>query len=575
MDIITNRRRLWRLVALFTTMVIWSVAQGVYGQDYNELPIESITYNIQLNQIEIKTDLLIESGTLLDAQLHWDDYISNPIKDNDDNKIIILYQNFNQLENAPNAYIEVKYSTYSSDLLGYFAGFLSAIVNPIFSLILSSPIKHKKFKIKNAVEVLKNQIIEVSHQTLDLHDLDKHSSFHKQRHLMAVALAGLGFEAATDAAATLNSLAILLAGLKSLQSHTCNNSDNAYAYNQKDVCKSVSDNSIDVYEDIIEPYTTVAKGFHEGPNSKLRMNETDYRIYIYFPNGNNIALLRDDVEKDDELGEKYNKFKENFTKTASFDCHNNVAGRQCGVFTYNKETLIEDYKKVYPLIHKAIQLDSKIVMYHKDSLICDTPSEVHRRLMQCSDSKTRKKWNKKAVAKDNSNNLSAMEEGMRWCDDKPEVHFNQTNNELTDEKEFSAKTPRFGCEERKQTEEADDKYSQEKKSSELTEFNVLEGQLSEDLREVLTSQSDDCEPHKKSPRPIQEKSVLNKPLKAPTCYKVPQKVGDAVDCDIKLFEHNSSGETKCLARAEREIDIDNPKQDTDKGYCSRADCYMQ
>jgi hypothetical protein len=168
-----------------------------------------------------------------------------------------------------------------------------------------------------------------------------------------------------------------------------------------------------------------------------------------------------------------------------------------------------------------------------------------------------------------------MGAGMRWCDDKPVDYFNQVKNELTDKKDFSAKTPRFGCEERKQTEGADDKYNQEQKSSELTEFDALEGQLNEELREVLTSQSDDCEPHKKSPRPSQEKPVLNKPPKAPSCYKVSQKAGDDVDCDIKLFEHNSSGETKCLVRAEREIDIDNPKQDTDKGYCSGTGCYMQ
>ena len=163
MDIITDERRLWRLIALFTTTMICSVAQGFYGQDYDdgqnydELPIENITYNIHLNQIEIQTDLLIESGILLDAQLHWGNYTNNPIDDNHDDKIIIPYQNFNSLENAQNAYIKVKYSAYSFDLLG---SLLDIFINSSFSTIFSAPIeKHKTFKIKNAVEALKDKML--------------------------------------------------------------------------------------------------------------------------------------------------------------------------------------------------------------------------------------------------------------------------------------------------------------------------------------------------------------------------------------------------------------------------------
>jgi hypothetical protein len=277
------------------------------------------------------------------------------------------------------------------------------------------------FKHSNQVEIdhNKRQIIEISHQTLDLHYLDKHSSSHKQRHLMAVALAGLAYEVATiatDAAVTLENLATLLVGLKSLQSHTCNNSDNAYDFNQKqkeDVCKSVSGKSINIREDIIEPYTTVAKLFHEDSSSKLRMIESDHKIYIYLPDGNNIALPRDTIESEYNLLQKYNKFKEYFTKTADFECM--VEGRQCGVFTYNTETLNEAYKKVYQLI-KDIQSDSKIVMYHKDSLICDAPIEVRRQLMQSSAKKPpRQKWIKEAAPKGNAN--KSHETRIRWCED--------------------------------------------------------------------------------------------------------------------------------------------------------------
>jgi hypothetical protein len=317
--------------------------------------------------------------------------------------IEIPYERFNDLQKVETVAIKLKINLIFTN-----EGKLDEhLITSIYTYQVGSDIK----------EALQDQIINYSHQTLDLHDLDKHSLSHKKRHLMAVALAGLAYEVATiatDAAVTLENLATLLVGLKSLQSHTCKNSDNAYAYNQKkEVCKSLSDNSIDVYEDIIKPYTTVAELFHEDPNSKLRMNETDGRIYIYLPDGNNIALPRDDVEKGDELGEKYKKFKTNFTKTANFECI--VEGRQCGVFTYDKETLNEAYKNVYQLI-EDIQSDSKIVMYHKDSLICDAPIEVRRQLMQSSAKKPpRQTWIKEAAPKGNAN--KSHETRTLWCED--------------------------------------------------------------------------------------------------------------------------------------------------------------
>ena len=174
-----------------------------------------------------------------------------------------------------------------------------------------------------------------------------------------IPMAGLAFEAATVAVTTLESLTILLAGLKSLQSHICNNVD-PYDFNQeKEVCKSLSGNSINVYQDIIERYTTVAKWFHKDPNSTLRMIETDDQIYIYLPNGHNIALHRD-VENDGELGEEYKTFKKYFKEIASTVCNKKVAVASHAVFTYNKEvTLDEAYKKVNPLILKAHILDSE------------------------------------------------------------------------------------------------------------------------------------------------------------------------------------------------------------------------
>ena len=155
MDIITNEHRLWRLIVLFTTTMICSVAQGYYGQDYDQLPIESITYNIHLNQIEIQTDLLIESGTLLDAQLHWGNYTNNPIEKNHDDKIIIPYQDFNLLENEQNAYIEVEYSAF--DPFSFLTGIL---IHPIFSAPIAPIEKHKTFKINKAVKTLKDNMLE-------------------------------------------------------------------------------------------------------------------------------------------------------------------------------------------------------------------------------------------------------------------------------------------------------------------------------------------------------------------------------------------------------------------------------
>lgn len=355
MDIITNGRRLWRLVGLYASLI---------------LQIIIVLYGL----LHIDSSLAGTSKSVLPNITKWTDITE--LSDQTDS-------NYD------------KDDEWDTDFL-----------------------KHS-----NLVEIdrYKKQILEASHQTLDLHDLDKHSSSHKQRHLMAVAMAGLAYEVATimatDAAVTLNSLAILLAGLKSLQSHTCNNSDNAYAFNQKDVCKSVSGKSINIREDIIEPYTTVAKLFHEDPNSKLRMIETNNRIYIYLPDGNNIALPRDYVEKGDELWQKYNKFKTNFTKTADFVCNGIVEGRQCGVFTYDKETLIEDYKKVFPLFHKTIQLDSKIVTYHKNSLTCTCSGK--RNLMRND--------NNNGNHKDNCEDSCVNETSFN--DDEPEQNPEINDNE--------------------------------------------------------------------------------------------------------------------------------------------------
>ena len=450
--------------------------------------------------------------------------------------------------------------------------------------------------------------IKASHQILEFHYLNEPAPS-KKRNLTALALAALAYEVAT-AATEIGVLSDLVEALEFQYALSC--SQSGYSFNQ--LCQNllslshindmaigdlsrINDMAInDLIKKITDLYAQVAKKFHNDLSKGLRIIETDIVVIIYFPDGNNMVLPTSYMRMADGyiLWKKYEAFRYYFTKNPA-NCGSESSLCEFIFTGKNKlsdmrsiaEELSSIFKdkpinsdKLYQFFNEGTNPDSGIVMYHKNLLICDAQIDDegnHRLLMQCSDSKTRQKWNKKAVAKDNSNNLSGMGAGMRWCDDKPEGHFNQIKNELTDKKEFSTKNPRFGCEERKQTEGADDKYSQEQKSSELTEFDALEGQLNEGLREVLTSKSDDCEPHKKSPRPSQEKPVLNKPPKAPSCYKVPQKVGDgvSVDCDIKLFEHNSSGETKCLVRAEREIDIDNPKQDTDKGYCSGTGCYMQ
>ena len=91
MDIITNEHRFWRLIVLFTTTMICSVAQGFYLQNYDDLPlpIENITYDIHSNQIEIETetDLLIESESWISAELQFDENNVIPVTDN--HKIII------------------------------------------------------------------------------------------------------------------------------------------------------------------------------------------------------------------------------------------------------------------------------------------------------------------------------------------------------------------------------------------------------------------------------------------------------------------------------------------------------
>ena len=94
MDIITNEHRFWRLIVLFTTTMICSVAHGFSLQHYDELPIENITYDIHSNQIEIETetDLLIESESWISAELQFDENNVIPVTDN--HKIIISYQPF-------------------------------------------------------------------------------------------------------------------------------------------------------------------------------------------------------------------------------------------------------------------------------------------------------------------------------------------------------------------------------------------------------------------------------------------------------------------------------------------------
>lgn len=435
----------WRLVVSFATLLIWVFAQGiheVYSQDFLPVPYEvnkpwKIAYDIDshkliidlspLNSFKSLDDIVkrdiskfikdreiaLKSLSLREINLqlnsseqaskgsgnnNWkisylDDDIRAAVSDSLDfsrlDKIIIPYERFNDLQKVETVSIELKINlifTNQGKLDNY-------LITSIYTHQVGSDIEALQ-------DQLKKLIIKYSHQILDLHDLDTSSSFDRERHrrhlmLILIPMAGLGLEAAVDAAVTLESLTILLAGLKSLQSHTCKNGD-AFGYNQKvfadnqkerEVCKSVSSNRINVYEEIIERYTTVAEWFHKDPNSTLRMIETDDQIYIYLPNGDNIALHRDDVEKDNELMEEYNTFKTYFKVTARTVCNKNVAGRQCAVFTYNKEvTLGEAYKKVNPLIFKAHESDSRIVSYHKDSLICDKELlETHGRLLMYRD----------------------------------------------------------------------------------------------------------------------------------------------------------------------------------------------
>ena len=436
MNIKASKIRSWRLVVSFATLLIWIFAQGiheVYSQELLPVPFEGelkkpwkITYDIDSHKIIIdfsplksfkslehkvtrdinkfikRRETALESYSLkeINLQLNSSEQSSEGAGNNywkisysgDDlnaaglgsldftrlDKIIIPHERFDDLQKVETVSIElaIELNFPSQGKDGNYR------ITSIYTHQVGSDIK----------EALQDQIINDSHQTLYLHNLDTSSSFdgeRHRRHLMPILIpmAGLAFEAATVAVTTLESLTILLAGLKSLQSHICNNVD-PYEFNQeeKEVCKSLSGNSINVYQDIIERYTTVAKWFHKDPNSTLRMIETDDQIYIYLPNGHNIALHRD-VENDGELGEEYKTFKTYFKEIASTVCNKKVAGRQCAVFTYNKEvTLDEAYKKVNPLILKAHILDSRIVSYHKDSLICDKELlETHGRLLMYKD----------------------------------------------------------------------------------------------------------------------------------------------------------------------------------------------
>lgn len=179
MDIITDGRRLWRLIALFTTTMICSVAQGFYGQDYDdrqnydELPIENITYNIYLNQIEIETYLLIEPESWIDAELQFDENSVIPVTDN--RKIIIPEDIFYRLEeSAQDAYITVSYTEFSSN-------------SSIRQNEWHKP-KKKKFKIKNAVKALKDRMLKelgvaLEHYDTEIENLDDYTKPHKRRKL--------------------------------------------------------------------------------------------------------------------------------------------------------------------------------------------------------------------------------------------------------------------------------------------------------------------------------------------------------------------------------------------------------
>lgn len=181
MDIITNEHRFWRLIVLFTTTMICSVAHGFSLQHYDELPIENITYDIHSNQIEIETetDLLIESESWISAELQFDENNVIPVTDN--HKIIISYQYFDLLENAQDASIKVNYSY---NLLG----FLTRIFMNPFSAIFSAP-KHKTFKIKNAVKALKDKMLKeelgvaLKHYAAEIENLDDYTKPHKRRKL--------------------------------------------------------------------------------------------------------------------------------------------------------------------------------------------------------------------------------------------------------------------------------------------------------------------------------------------------------------------------------------------------------
>ncbi|MDA7825682.1 hypothetical protein N9A19_00235 [Porticoccaceae bacterium] len=231
---------------------------------------------------------------------------------------------------------------------------------------------------ENEALSLKNQIIEASHQALDSHYLDKTRSSYNRRHLM-LGVAVLGIEITTVAASDVESLAIFLAGLKSLQSHSCNNYP-PYTYNQTEACESLSGNnkSINTVDVIRHLFTKMARLFHEDSNSELRMIESDKIVVIYFPDGNNIVLPRDTIESEYNLLQKYENFKTNFARTADFNCNSNVEGRQCGVYTYNNQKSINS-DMAYQIFNDGTNSDTRIVKYNNKSLICDEYKQQRKR----------------------------------------------------------------------------------------------------------------------------------------------------------------------------------------------------